>query len=60
MYSTFPELCAGLHDCWGQRVFGLGASTSPPFLLFLHHLEPIGLLSWCISGMEAILVPRGP
>ena len=44
----------------GDRVFGVGASISPPFLLFLPHLEPIDVLSWYISGMEAILVPRGP
>ena len=49
-------------DCYiaGDRVFGLGASTIPPFILFLPHLEPIDLLPWCILGTEAILVLRGP
>ena len=42
---------------WRQRVFGLRASSSPPFLLFFFHLQPIDLLPWYISRMEAILVP---
>ena len=33
---------------------------SPPFLLFLPHLETTDLLPWYTLGMEAILVPRGP
>ena len=48
-------------DELGKTVqFSVGASTSPLFLLFLPRLKPIDLLPWCILGMEAILVLRGP
>ena len=56
-FSHDVVLPARFLNYWRQRVFGLGASSGPPFLLFFFHLQPIDLLPWYISRMEAILVP---